>query len=105
MSSELRVLVAHLGELAAEQGEAAVAIGSATGAVNGVGASVASTHGAISSSTAAAVAAVEHARRTAGGRLERESRKMQQRLTRSAANYELTDRQVGGLITAQVRPN
>lgn len=105
MSTELRVLVAHLGELAAKQSEAAAVIGSATDAVNGVGASVASTHGAISSSTAAAVAAVENARRTAGGRLERESRNVQQRLTRSAANYELTDRQVGGVITRQVRPN
>jgi hypothetical protein len=105
MSTELRVSVAHLGELAAKQGEAAAAIVSATDAVTGVGASVAGTHGAISSSTAAAVAAVEHARRTAGGTLERESRKMQRRLTRSAANYELTDRQVGGVLTRRVRPN
>jgi hypothetical protein len=105
MSTELRVLVAHLGELAAKQGEAAAAIVSATEPVVGIGASVASTHGAISSSTAAAVAAVEHARRTAGGKLERESRKMRKRLARSAAYYELTDRQVGGVMTRQVRPS
>ncbi|WP_319452966.1 MULTISPECIES: ESX-1 secretion-associated protein [unclassified Mycobacterium] len=105
MSTELRVLVAHLGELAAKQGEAAAVIGSATDAVNGVGAWVASTHGTISSSTAAAVAAVEHARRTAGGKLERESRKTQHRLTQSAANYELTDREVGGRVTRQMRPS
>jgi len=105
MSTELRVLVAHLGELAAKQGDAAAAIVSATDAVSDVGASVASTHGAISSSTAAAIVAVEHARRTAGGKLDRESRKMQQRLTQSAAYYELTDRRVGGVMTRRVRPS
>jgi hypothetical protein len=98
MSTELRVLVAHLGELAAKQREAAAVIASATDAVHGTGASVAATHGAISSSTAAAVGEAEDARRTAGGQVQRETRKMQQRLAESAQHYTVTDQLLGGAL-------
>src|SRR6478609_275144 len=97
MSTELRVLVAHLGELAAKQREAAAVIASATDAVHGTGASVAATHGAISSSTAAAGEA-EDARRAAGGQVQRETRKMQQRLAESAQRYTVTDQMLGGAL-------
>ena len=104
MSTELRVLVAHLDELAAKQDEAAAVIRSATEAAIGAGASVRSTHGAISSSTAAAVEAAQNARRTAGERMEHESRDMQQRLKQSANHYERTDQLMGAHLDGQVRP-
>ena len=102
MSTELRVLVAHLDELAAKQGEAAATIGSATETVNGASASVRSTHGVISASTAAAVDAAQHARRTAGGRMERESRSMQERLKQSAIYYDGTDGEAAGRVGGRI---
>jgi Excreted virulence factor EspC, type VII ESX diderm len=104
MSAELRVLVAYLDELAAKQGEAAAVIASATGAVCGAAASVTSTHGPISSATAAAVDSVQDARRRVGERVERETRNMQQRLTLSARRYEFTDLAVDGGISGELRP-
>jgi Excreted virulence factor EspC, type VII ESX diderm len=104
MSTELRVLVAHLHELAAKQGEAAGAIRAATDAVDGAATSVRSTHGVIASSTAAAVDAAENARRTAGDRLEHDSRGMQQRLEQSAYLYESTDQRMDSQLDGQLRP-
>ena len=104
MSTELRVAEAHLRELAAKQGEAAAAIQSATAAADGLAAAVGSTHGPISSATAAAVQAAESARGEAGGRTATESRTLQDRLEGSAAAYGSADQVAGGALNAQIRP-
>jgi 4-hydroxyphenylpyruvate dioxygenase-like putative hemolysin len=104
MSTELRVTEAHLRELAAKQGDAAVVIRSATDAADGVAGAVDTTHGPISSATAAAVAAAETARGQAGAQAAAESRHMQDRLEASAASYADVDQAVGGALNAQLRP-
>jgi hypothetical protein len=98
MSTELRVLGAHLDHLAARQGEAAIAIRSATAATDGVDDAVGATHGAISVATASAVAAAVSARRRAGACVGRATLDMQDRLRQSGASYTGTDETAGAAI-------
>jgi hypothetical protein len=100
--SELRVTEAHLRELATKQGQAAALIQSATDAADGLGAAVGSTHGPISSATAAAVQAAESARGQAGAQTAVESRDMQDRLDASATAYASVDQSVGKALEAQL---
>lgn len=103
MSTELRVLVAHLGELAAKHGEAAGRINAAIESVDGVDVAVGKTHGPISAVTANAVAAAAHARRNAGARTESVSRDLQGRLRESAVSYTDTDETAGVAVGGATR--
>jgi hypothetical protein len=98
MSTELRVLGAHLDELAATQGAAAAVIRSATAATDGVDDAVGATHGTISAATSAAVAAAVTARREAGTRVAQVTRDVQDRLRESAASYTGADETAGAAI-------
>jgi hypothetical protein len=91
MSTELRVLVAHLGDLAAKQDEAAAVVGSAAAAADGVDVAVSATHGAIAAATAAAVTDAAQARTEAGAHVEAVSRELRNRLGEAAASYARTD--------------
>jgi hypothetical protein len=100
--SELRVTEAHLRELAAKQGEAAADIQSATDAADSLGAAVGSTHGPISSATAAAVRAAESARGQACAQTAAESRDMQDRLEASATAYASVDQSASRALSTQI---
>jgi hypothetical protein len=104
MSGDLRVTTAHLRELAAKQRQAATEIGSAAVVADGVDTSVRMTHGVISWSTAAAVEAVQNARRAAGSRMERVSEGMADNLDASAAAYYRIDGLAGGRLGDQMQP-
>jgi hypothetical protein len=91
MSGDLRVTTAHLRELAAKQRLAASEIRSAAQVADGVDTSVRVTHGVISWATAAAVEAVQNARRTAGSEMEGVSEEMADNLDLSAAAYDRVD--------------
>lgn len=103
MAGDLRVATAHLHELSAKQGQAATSLAAATGVVDGVDASVRVTHGPISSSTAAAVAAALHARRAAGSGMARMSLDLGEKLTRAAGGYDHTDSTTAGTLRGTVR--
>jgi hypothetical protein len=104
MSGDLRVTTAHLRELAAKQRQAATEIRSAADVAEGVDTSVRVTHGVIAWSTAAAVEAVQKARRAAGAGVEGVSEGMADRLEVSAAAYDHIDGLAGGRLDDQVRP-
>ena len=104
MSGDLRVTTAHLRELAAKQRQAAAEMRSATEVVDGVDTSVRMTHGVIAWSTAAAVEAVQNARRTAGTRVKEVSDEMADKLDASAAAYDRIDEVAGVRLYGQMRP-
>jgi hypothetical protein len=104
MSGDLRVITAHLRELATKQGRAAAAIESATSAPVGVDTSVRHTHGVIAWSTAAAVEAIVHARHGAGARMEGVSEGMATDLKDAAAAYDRIDGMAGSAIDDQMPP-
>jgi hypothetical protein len=104
MSGDLRVTTAHLRELAAKQRQAATEIGSAAEVADGVDTSVRMTHGVISWSTAAAVEAVQNARRVAGSGMEGVSEGMADTLDASAAAYDRIDGLAGGRLGDQMQP-
>ena len=104
MSGEaLRVTTAHLRELAAKQAKAAAEITSATEVVDGVDTSMRTTHGVIAWSTAGAVEAIQHARRTAGNQIAAVSTGMSENLTEAASQYDRADGAIGGRIGQQMR--
>lgn len=98
MSTVLGVATAHLDGLAIAHGEAAAAITSATDAAQGVDAGIRSTHGAIAASAVAAVAAAEHARRMAGGRLATSATGMKTALGVASSGYERADGQAASAL-------
>lgn len=104
MSGDLRVTTAHLRELAAKQRQAATEIRSAAEVAEGVDSAVRMTHGVIAWSTAAAVEAVQNARRLAGSGVEGVSRGMAERLDVSAAAYDRIDGAAGGRLDDQMPP-
>lgn len=103
MSGNLRVDSAHLHELSAKQAQAAADLSSATELVEGVGTSLRLTHGPISSSTADAVEAALHARRSAGAGVARASRSLGDGLTCAATRYDRTDATVSDVLDGTVR--
>jgi hypothetical protein len=104
MSGDLRVITAHVRELAAKQDRAAADIKSATSAPVGVDTSVRHTHGVIAWSTAAAVEAIVHARRSAGAAMEGVSEGMATDLKDAAAAYDRYDDSAGTAIDDQMHP-
>lgn len=103
MTGELEVTTAHLGELAAKQGRAAAEIKSATEVTEGVDTSVRISHGVISWSTAAAVAAANNARRTAGESIEDMSNYLEGSLVDAGRRYDDTDGWAEGVLGAQMQ--
>ncbi|MGV9797670.1 ESX-1 secretion-associated protein [Mycobacterium sp. NPDC003449] len=103
MSGDLRVTPAHLRELSAKQEQAAAALTAATQAVDGVDAAVRGSHGPISWSTAAAVAAAQNARRAAGTGIATVSQELGAKLTSAAGRYDGTDASMGVAIDETVR--
>ena len=104
MSTELRVTAAYLQQLGARQEDAAAVIRAATDTADGADTSVRLTHGAISSSTAAAVTAVLNARRSAGRQTEQVSQQLHDRLDAAARSYGGTDGKLGGVLDTHMRP-
>jgi hypothetical protein len=105
MSGEaLRVTTAHLRELAAKQAQAAAEITSATEVVDGVDTSVRMSHGVIAWSTASAVEAIQHARRTAGNGMATVSSGMSENLADAGSRYDQIDGALGGRLDQEMRP-
>jgi ESX secretion-associated protein EspC/F len=102
MSGDLRVTTAHLRELAAKQRQAATEIRSAAEVADGVDTSLRVTHGVISWATAAAVEAVQNARRAAGLELKGVSDGMADNLDVSAAAYGRIDGLASGRLGGQM---
>lgn len=100
----LHVTTAHLRELSAKHGQAAAEIMLATAAVSDVDRAIRTSHGVIAWSTAAAVEAVQQARRDAGDSLARGSAALRDKLTAAADRYEDTDHTSGGDVERQLRP-
>jgi Excreted virulence factor EspC, type VII ESX diderm len=98
MSGDLRVATAQLRELAAKQRQAATEIRSAVEVADGVDTSVRVTHGVISWSTAAAVEAVQNARRAAGSGMKGVAEEMAEKLDASAGAYDTVDGMAGGRL-------
>ncbi|MBU9762268.1 ESX-1 secretion-associated protein [Mycobacterium sp. TNTM28] len=103
MAGQLRVATAHLHELSTKQGHAATSLTVATEAGGGMPAAVRRTHGSISASTAAALAAALHARRGAGAAVAGVSRDLGEKLTRAASGYDRTDGVLGDALNGTVR--
>ncbi|MDV3123329.1 ESX-1 secretion-associated protein [Mycobacterium sp. 21AC1] len=103
MSGDLRVTTAHLRELSAKQGQAAAELTTAVEAVTGVDTSVRWTHGPISWSTAAAVEAVQQARRAAASAMASVSTDLGQKLTTAASHYDRSDSTAAGALDATVQ--
>ena len=100
----LRVTASHLRELAAQHGRAAAESTSATEAVAGVDSAIRTSHGVIAGSTAAAVEAVQQARRDAGESVAGESGVLSEHLILAAGRYEATDGAAGDSLDQQIRP-
>ncbi|MGE0219152.1 ESX-1 secretion-associated protein [Mycolicibacterium sp.] len=104
MSREtLQVNPAHLRELAAKHGQAAAEIVSATETVDGVDTGIRFSHGVIAWSTAAAVEALQQARRSAGLRVADQSRATGEHLSTAADRYETTDLAAAAHLAKQIR--
>jgi ESX secretion-associated protein EspC/F len=104
MSGDLRVTTAHVRELAAKQGQAAAEITAATEVVEGVDTAVRWTHGVIAASTAAAVEAAQHQRRSAGAAMGAVSSDLGDNLGRAAAQYDAVDHATGARLGEGIRP-
>lgn len=105
MSGEaLRVTTAHLRELAAKQAQAAAEITSGSEVVDGVDTSVRVSHGVIAWSTAAAVEAIQHARRSAGNGMAAVSNVMSENLGDAASRYDQIDGAMGGRLDQEMGP-
>lgn len=100
---DLRVTTAHLAELASRQGRAAAETVAATFAVEGVGAAVASTHGAIAAKTTSALEAVLATRRSAGEKMADISHDLCDKLADAARRYDAIDDTLGGALDGQMR--
>jgi hypothetical protein len=100
---ELRVVTAHLGELAAEQGRAADGIRSATVMADGADGAVRHTHGVIASATASALTAVLAARRSAGTRMAAISDDLGDKLTQAAKQYDRADEVMSATLRNQMQ--
>ncbi|WP_029112163.1 ESX-1 secretion-associated protein [Mycobacterium sp. URHB0044] len=103
MSGDLRVTTTYLLELAAKQRQAAGEIRSAAQVADGVDTSVRVTHGVISWATAAAVEAVQNARRAAGSEWEGVSDEMADNLELSAAAYDRVDSLASGRLGGRMQ--
>jgi hypothetical protein len=103
MSGDLRVTTAHLRELAVKQRQAAAEISTAAEVADGVDTSVRETHGVISCATAAAVEAVQNARRAAGSEMEGVSEEMADNLELSAAAYDRVDALAGSQLGGRMQ--
>ena len=101
---DVRVTTAHLVELTAGQAHAAADIRSATVAVDGVDAAVRTSHGAIASATAGAVAQIVAARRDAGMKMATISDELGGDLAEAARRYDETDAAMSRAMDAQVQP-
>jgi hypothetical protein len=101
---DLRVTTAHLGDLAVKQGDAAVGIRSATTLVEDADIAVRSTHGAVASASASALAAVLAARRSAGLRMAAISDDLCDKLTDAANRYDRADDAVSGVLRTRMQP-
>ena len=99
----LQVTAAHLRELAAKHGQASAEIASATESVSEVDRAIGTSHGVIARSTAAAVEAVQLARRDAGNSVACASDAMGENLASAADRYEATDRASGARIEQRLR--
>ena len=104
MSGDLRVITAHVCELAAKQREASAEITSATEVVEGVDTAVRWSHGVIAWSTAAAVESAQSARRGAGTGMAMVSLGLGDRLTDAAARYDQIDSAIGGKLEREMAP-
>lgn len=104
MSDDLRVTTAHLRELSAKQGRAAAELTTATAVVEGVDTAVRFTHGPISWGTAAAVEAVQHARRAAGTGMVKVSEDLETKLDTAAGRYHRTDSTMGDALDGTIQP-
>jgi hypothetical protein len=100
---ELRVMTAHLGELAVKQGRAAGGIRAATILVEGVDAAVRSTHGSIASASANALSAVLVARRRAGAKMASISDDLCDKLIEAAKRYDQIDDAMSGNLGQQLQ--
>ncbi|WP_235010176.1 type VII secretion target [Mycobacterium sp. 3519A] len=100
---ELRVVTAHLTELAGTQGRAAAAIRSATAVADGADGVVRQTHGAVASASASALTAVLAARRTAATRMADISADLSAKLSAAAKQYEQADEAMTGVLRSQMQ--
>jgi hypothetical protein len=100
---DLRVTTAHLGDLAVKQGKAAVGIRSATIITEGADAAVRSTHGTVASATAAALASVLAARRSAGAMTAAISDDLCAKLAEAAKRYGDADDAMSGTLRTQMQ--
>ncbi|MGV0675824.1 MULTISPECIES: ESX-1 secretion-associated protein [Mycolicibacterium] len=94
----LSVLTDHIRHLAEKQHTAVDQITGANRSIVDPARNVLDTHGLVCGATNLAVAAVEAARRTAGGKMEKVSTELAEKLTTAAANYDNTDSAEGGNI-------
>jgi len=100
---ELRVVTAHLTELAVTQGRAAAAIRSATALADGADGMVRQTHGAVASASASALTAVLAARKNAATRMADISDDLSAKLSEAAKRYENTDEAMNGALRSQMQ--
>ncbi|MFG1934866.1 ESX-1 secretion-associated protein [Mycobacterium sp. NPDC048908] len=100
---ELRVVTAHLDQLAVVQGRAAVGIRSATEMTDGADRMVRQTHGAIASASARALTAVLAARRNAGTRMAAVSEGLSDKLSAAAKRYDTADQATSGTLRDQMQ--
>lgn len=94
----LTVLTEHILHLADKQQTAVNQITGANRSIVDPARSVLDTHGLACGATNLAVAAAEAARRTAGGKIEKVSTELAEKLAAAASNYENTDSTEGGNI-------
>jgi Excreted virulence factor EspC, type VII ESX diderm len=100
----LRVTTAHLRDLAVQQQKAATDIRGATHVIEGVDTAVRISHGVIAWSTAAAVEAIQNARRRSANAMAEESEGIRDRLFDAATRYDQVDGAIGVRLDSVMPP-
>lgn len=104
MTGELKVVTAHVRELAVKQGEIAAEIAPAQAATNGVTWNVTVSHGLICTSASVALAEANTARGLACAAMQKTSLGLQNALGAAALRYDTADAQSSGSLDQTMHP-
>lgn len=104
MSEELKVLTAHVRELAVKQGEIAAEIAPAQAATAGVTWDVTVSHGLICAPASVALAGANTARGLACTAMQKTAEDLQDALGAAALRYDTTDAQAAGSLDHTIHP-
>ncbi len=104
MAGELKVVTAHVRELAVKQGEIVAEVAPARAATGGVTWDVAISHGLICAPASVALAGANTARGLACAAIQKTSQELQDALSAAALHYDVADAQASGSLDQTMHP-